>query len=383
MHALAEALSVDEALLSGGADQDLLDRLRQAAADSEDARAEVAKVDDLAARYPGWARLIADQAGRIAAQEEYSQLLSDRISYDPALATALHGVISAVTSIRSTAAILTSDEALDADWQQRFHKNIHDDAMRLATDSSALVRYLDVPEDDAGLPLSPREEAMRWLAARDFHIAEIEAGKAPKAVDATALKPAAQAVLQDWLARYAEDASALPLEPFSAAATSAGYDPFVLSETLDQPLTRVLRRLAHLRSDDGYPPMGLAIVDAGGFITALKEVPGFAMPRGTACPLWPVFTVLGQPGRAITTDVSIPGRPETRAAVTAIAEQTVPTGGQRPPLVSATMLVIPDPPAPRATALPLGVACRICPRNACDARREPSALTPEEALGPL
>ena len=43
--------------------------------------------------------------------------LSDRMTHDPYLADALHEIISAVTSVQSTAAILNDDEALAPEWQ--------------------------------------------------------------------------------------------------------------------------------------------------------------------------------------------------------------------------------------------------------------------------
>lgn len=368
---IARALDTEPGTLSEGAERGLVDGLHHAASQWADGMAELAKAEDMAMRFPGWSTLITAQTARIAALEARAQVLTDRITYDPELATALHGVISAVTAIRSTASILTSDEELDAEWLQRFHRNIHDDAVRLAADSDALIAYLDPPEDSAGVPLSPLEEVERLLDETAWHLAECEAGGLPSGANLT---PAAQRVFDGVVAQYCADAAVLPLDHFTATAQELGHDPWEIAAKTGADLDVVMRRLVHLPPGQGHPPMGLVVCDAGGFATLLRQVPGFAFPRGAACPLWPLYTALGQPGRPVRTDVVLPGQPETRLRCTAIATQKIAPGGDMPPLVQAVMLVQPDPPPGAGAVVPVGVSCRICPRDGCKARREPSSL---------
>ncbi len=372
---IAAALETSPSLLTDGAERAVLDAMRQAASTAEASAVEVARADELAARYPGWAGLIAEQAARIAALEARAQVLADRITYDPDLATALHGVISAVTAIRSTAAILTSDEKIDAEWQQRFHRNIHDDAIKLAAESDALVNYFEPPEAGDTVPLSPLEEVEAALGQTGWHLEAGEVGQGAGAPPRKLRKPAQQ-IFDAWGAVYARDAEALPLRDVDAAIAKHGYDVWAIADALGADLAQVMRRLASLPDAPGRPPMGLVICDAGGFPTMLKEVPGFAFPRGTACPLWPVFTALGQMGRPLVTDVLVPGQPETRLKCWAIAQPVGAARVDRPPLIQATMLAMPDadPDAGQTAPVPLGVSCRICPRRGCAARREPSAL---------
>lgn len=62
------------------------------------------------------------------------------------------------------------------------------------------------------------------------------------------------------------------------------------------------------------------------------------------------------------------------------ATRSQPQGTAGPLLTRAQMLFMPiDGPAPD-DALPIGPACRICPRGACPARREPSILVPQTGL---
>ena len=143
---IARVLEVDPALLTDGVDNEMLDQMRGAAA-LLSAEVELSRAEELAARYPGWSALIAAQSRRIEGLQNQVQSLSDRISFDPQLAQSLHEVISSVTAIRSSASILVGPEALDSDWQRRFHQNIHDDSVRLAKSSEALVAYLEAPEE--------------------------------------------------------------------------------------------------------------------------------------------------------------------------------------------------------------------------------------------
>jgi predicted transcriptional regulator/DNA-binding XRE family transcriptional regulator len=372
--AMGKALDVDPTLLTQGAARATLDQMH-AAASSADTPPEVARTEELAARYPGWADVIAGQQSRIAALEARIQELTDRMTSDPELATSLHAVISAVTSIRSTAAILTSDESLDADWLRRFHRNIHDDAIRLAGSSDALVRYLDAPAD-SDVPLSPFDEVRSALDQSGFHIPSLEKPRGdPAAAAANAgLSPAATLLLETYLARYHQVAQILPLANFTPVIMRVGAAPDVLADHFNVPLVDVLIRCATLPDIAGVPAMGLAMCDGSGAITFEKQIPGFALPpSGRACPLWPLFTAIGQPDRPIKTAVGLPGQQQDRFACYAIATQR--TGSlTRPPSVSATMLVIPAPEIEPANVLPVGPTCRICPRKGCDARREPTAL---------
>ena len=372
---LAAALGLDPALLAEGADAGLVGRMRAAASAADAETVEAAQTADLAARYPGWARLIAAQADQIAALQQRAQMLEDRITHDPALATALHGVISAVTSIQSTAAILTGDAKVDADWQARFHRNIFDDATRLAQTSAALIAYFDAPANAAPVSLSPLEEMEQALSQTGFYRPAQERGGTAGADDPQ-LSAGAAGLLADYDARYHADAVALPLATFLPAATAASYDPLRVSAQMGRPLAQVMRRLAALPAQDDAPPLGLLICDAAGVVRLLKSVPGAGLSRAGLCPLWPIFTALGQPGRAVAAQAVLPGTPDVRLNCHAIADVIPhPDGPHMPPLIEATMLLRPDDGPAAAAAVPVGAGCRLCPRTKCPARREPASVS--------
>jgi transcriptional regulator with XRE-family HTH domain len=384
---IARVLGVEAASLTEGAERALLDQLRAAAAADAASGVEIGRTEEFAGRFPGWAALVATQARQVAALADRVQALTDRLAHDPQLATALHEVISAVTSIRSTASILVSDDAIDADWQQRFHKNLYADSQRLTASSTALIGYLEAPDTAGGGPLSPQELVERFMADLGGHVAALEADPAvetPAGLAASALTdPAAGHLATQWLTQYAADARALPLAPFSEAARTLGDDPVALARQFGRPLAQVLRRLATLPPDAGLPQTGLAICDGSGALTHLKPVAGFALPRGgAACPLWPLYQALSQPGQPIRRAVTLPGDPARRFLCYAIATPVEDAGFDRPARVAATMLLVPDPPADMALA-PVGYSCRICPRDACAARREPSILSDSGAASQL
>lgn len=366
---IAQTLDVAPALLTEGAERAVLDQMHDAAA-SLDIDAEIDKIEDMAARYPGWANVIASQAQERAALWARIEELTDRMAHDPVLSTSLHSVISAVTSIRSTASILTSDETLDADWLVRFHRNIHDDARRLAESSQSLIQYLDAPEATSDGAQNPFSEVEAWLAKKGYDFSALSGDLDSKSLS----RPA-----QELLDAQALDAKArsqnMPMDRFGPAASKAGYDPFVLAQDFDVTLVDAMRQLACLPSDQGHPPIGLVSCDASGAITFLKTTSEFTMSRGgLACPMWPLFTALGQPGRAVQRDVIMPDHAARAMQCTAIAEQVVRVGADRPPVMRATMMVLAEPPEGAHDPLPIGPTCRICPREKCDARREPLAL---------
>lgn len=380
---IARALGVDPSLLTQGADIEVLDAMRAAAAQFEEL-VEVGRIDEIAARYPGWSALIAEQSRRLNGLQSQVHALSDRMSSDPQLAASLHDVISAVSAIRSTASILVGPEKLDADWQRRFHENIHTDSLRLASSSEALIGYLEAPDAEID-QTTPIEQVERFLGQSSFHIEALEARTAdPKEFSAqSGLSKAAQSVLTSVGTQYCADATLMPLEPFVLACRKHHYDPAQLSQVFAAPLSAVMRRLAALPPDKGHPPFGLVVCDGAGVFSMFKPVPGFSLPRaGGACPLWPLFSALSRPAQPVKLEVALPGSNASRLLCYAVAEAQPTARFDVPPPVQSTMLVMPDPPQLHDNPLPVGVSCRICPRDNCHSRREPAmrGVGPETGL---
>ena len=390
--AIARALGVDPAQFSESGERRTLAALRAAAADAADLvpelatslSADLARAEDFADRFPGWAGLVTAQAARIDRLGAQVAELSDRLTHDPGLAASLHQMITAVTAIRSTSAILLDEPDLDAGWSNRFHRNIHDDSLRLAEAGRALIGYLEAPEAARAAFRSPEDLVAGYLDAIGHHVPALEtaAGDPEKVLDEAADRmpdlgeEGARTVLRDWLLRYRADAAALPLDRFGPAAFAAAHDPVRLSHETGAAPAMVMRRLATLPTAAGHPPLGLAVCDPAGAFLRVRRIGGFAPPRtGAGCPLWPIHAAFAQPGRGIAARVALHGLREIQFDVWAIAAPREGMEFDPQALVDSTMLVRPVPPGgPPSQARPVGQACRICPRDGCAARREGSVV---------
>ncbi len=386
--ALGAALQIPPGAFAEDAQDPLLDALREAAAAGQGFEAaELERIEEFVGRFPGWAELLAGQGRRLAALEQTVERLSDRMTHDPYLSAALHDVLSAISSVRSTAAILAESDDIDPGWRQRFHANLHADSERLGAGAQALVSYLDNAEDEEMSLAAPQEELEAWLAAQEYHVAALEHGSeaAIEALIADAPELAtrpARALAARFLHRYRADARALPLGPFLAALRALGPDPAALAARFDAPLPMVLRRIAALPPREGVAQSGLVLCDASGTLVFRKPVQGFAFPRfGAACPLWPLYQALLQPARPIHRRVEMAGRMPRRFQTYAICSPHPSARFDAPMVVEATMLILPAEAegvaADGGAAEPVGTSCRICPREGCPARREPSILTEE------
>ena len=399
--ALAVALQVDPESLAEDAGAALAESLRAAAASQpSDPPPETDRAEELAGRFPGWAAQLVALHGRIEAQERIIERLSDRMAHDPNLSAALHEIVSAVTAVQSTAAILAETDDLSPDWRGKFHGNIHADSVRLATAAEALVAYLDVAAEETGLA-APQEELESWLARHEFHLPAIEeaaeAGAGPG--DCAGLiegqpelaSQAARALAAEWLAQALDDARALPLAQLAPAlvaqfARPPGFAPDALARGFGVSLTQLFRRLSGLPVLAGVPRFGLVVCDGSGTLTFRRPIEGFALPRfGGACPLWPLYGALIQPGAARRGVIEGASRPVHRFLAHALAEPRQPLRFDMPPVWGASMLLTPaGSPAlgmqgealaqELGRALPVGSNCRICPRGECPARREPSIV---------
>lgn len=376
--AIARALEVEPAALSEGADATLYDALQSAAQGAGTvfgATPETDRIDELAARFPGWTALIATQQKRIAGLEALVEGLRDRLNNDPVLAESMHEVLSTVAAIRSTADILVRDPDIDPAWRGRFHRNLHEEAERLSHRATAMLTHFDDPQDSTGRNLStPVETAEAMFDAVGHHFAMIEAeGEAAIAgvlEGAAGMEdPASHALGRMWLQRYADDAARLPLAVIGPAAHEAGFDPAQLLSLGGGDVALVLRRLATLPQTGAHaaPAFGLAVCDGSGALTFRRRIAAFSIPRfGAGCPLWPLYRALGRPGQPELAEIEMPQGGRFRAW--AVSQPLAPTGFGEAPVMQATMLLTPVGES-GGEALPVGPGCQLCPRTDCAARR--------------
>ncbi|TCO68791.1 helix-turn-helix transcriptional regulator [Rhodovulum euryhalinum] len=379
---LARHLGVEASALTEGAGAALIETLREAAAGQEGRAAEIDRIEEFAGRFPGWAVLLAARYRRVRELERTVEMLTDRMTHDPFLSASLHEVISAVTAIRSTAAILAETEDIDPDWQRRFHRNLSDDSRRLAEGAQALVAYLDEGAEDPGAQSSPQEEVEAFLRARDYHLPELERPQAPDPAELLAgaaeltSAPARELALA-FLGRYRRDAERMPLDVFARAVRDEGLDPGRLATRFGVDPAAAFRRLATLPPGLAAGPVGLVVCDGSGTLTFRKPVEGFVLPRfGAACPLWPLYQALARPMAPLRAVVEPAGPMPPRFLTYALCQPALAGGFEGPQVLEASMLILPEETVviPDGPVQPIGTSCRICPRRDCVARREPSIL---------
>ncbi len=344
---IARALDVDPAALTEGTETRILARLLGAAAAQMDLAPEVDQLDQFAARFPGWAGLAASQAQKIGQLERRIETLTDRLAHDPILSGAMHEVLSTVTSIRSTAAILVDPQEMEPNWRARFERNLYEDSVRLAESSQALVTYLDSEQDREAAMATPQDTLEAFLLRHDFHLPFLEDGGP---VPASALSsadfpnPAAQSHAMACFERYQSDAAAMPLAPFQAAVAQYGCDPGRLSREFSCDLAAAMRRLVSLPTAPDQDALGLAICDGTGSITLRRAIDGFPLPRFSAAnPNWPLFQALSSPMRPIRQNVEQGQAAAPRRFLTySICAPVGTLDFDTPPHLEATMLIVPE-----------------------------------------
>ena len=372
---IARALSVEPSMLTEGAEAALIANLREAATGANLPHSEVDRADELAGRFPGWAEVLAAGHRRIGTLERTVETLSDRLTHDPQLAASVHELLSTAASIRSTASILADEKDLEAEWRDRFHANLDQDSKRLADSSKALVNYFEAGDGAKDEMSSPQEEVDAFLSKTDYRFHALEAGTQSVeeiVAGADLLRSAAARYLASKvLQRIQKDARRVPTDELEKALKRFGTDPIALARAMKVPVPMVLRRLAV----QPEVKAGLVICDRAGSILFRKAVGQMVIPRfGSACALWPLFSVLSQPGQVIRTPLVQLGRTRAHFDCYAVSEVIGEASYNTPPLVEASMLLLPNSAPPPDNALEVGSACGVCPKDGCLGRREPSML---------
>jgi transcriptional regulator with XRE-family HTH domain len=369
---LAAVLGIDRTALSGGSEAAMVEGLRLAAWRAVTLPVELDRMEEFVGRFPGWAGLVVDLDGRVQGLEHAVAALNDRMTHDPHLSQALHELLSSLSAVRATAAILAETPDLSRDWADRFHRNLYGDSERLALGAEALVAYLDAGSTMAEQGIAaPQEEVEDWLSRRGWTITDEELAGGLDAEVAVLASSAARLLARFQLKRASADAVALPAPVLSAAVAAEGPDPLAIAGKLALEPMLVMRRMAALPS----LAAGLVICDGSGTLTFRKPAVGFPLPRfGAACPLWPLYAALGHPLQPVETYVEIAGQSGRTFRVVAWCDPSRPVGPRGPELREAAMLILPVDGTP-AGRLAVGSSCRVCPRNDCPARREPSILS--------
>jgi len=156
------------------------------------------------------------------------------------------------------------------------------------------------------------------------------------------------------------------------AISRHGLEPDAITDATSADTAMVFRRLAML-PESVAGPVGLVVCDGSGTLMLRKPALGFVMPRAAgACALWPLYQLLAQPGTPLRVRLR---QGDARVLALTVSDIVVPARFDRPAVARPHMLLLPDPGREAAgPAREVGMTCRLCPLNDCDARREPSIL---------
>ncbi|WP_347302713.1 short-chain fatty acyl-CoA regulator family protein [Croceibacterium sp. TMG7-5b_MA50] len=225
-------------------------------------------------------------------------------------------------------------------------------------------------------------ESQHFLMA--YQIVQLEIGRLVKAtIAASGLRSEeARRLLAIGLNNYTAGALLMPYRPFRAAARELRHDVDALRVRFGTSFEQVCHRLSTLqRPGAAGVPVFFGRVDLAGNITKRHSATRLQFARfGGACPLWIVHEAAGIPDRILTQLAETPdgaryvvmakglvkqsssfARPSRRYAVTLGCEaehaaefvyaDTLDVGGNG--------------------ATPIGISCRICPRELCEQRAFP------------
>lgn len=189
----------------------------------------------------------------------------------------------------------------------------------------------------------------------------------------------AEVLVRRALAGYAAAALRMPYERFARAAQARRYDVDVLANLFGASFEQVAHRLTtlHRAGDEGVPFFFLRIDPAG---NVSKRLDGAGFPfaaHGGGCPLWNVHSAFRTPSEVLTQWLELPDGQRFFS----IARASVPGWGGSP-VPQAVAITCAAEHAPRLAyaqgidpglvqSTPIGVTCRLCPRQACTARAVP------------
>ncbi|RAI03010.1 XRE family transcriptional regulator [Acuticoccus sediminis] len=228
--------------------------------------------------------------------------------------------------------------------------------------------------------------------SRTFQVAhlvgQLEAGELIRAMsnDPRCTSDSSRGILRLTLSNYLAGAIMFPYDRFLEAAERLRYDVEVLASRFGASFEQVAHRLTTLRRPGAKGiPFFMIRVDRAGNIS--KRFGGGVFPfarSGGTCPRWRLYEAFRTPGRIVVDLVSLPegqsfvtvGRTTERASVGAHNPGQELVVGLGAEVTHASRLVYADgldvsAKGLVATASPIGVNCRLCPRENCNWRAFP------------
>lgn len=193
----------------------------------------------------------------------------------------------------------------------------------------------------------------------------------------------ARNLLRIGLANYAAGALTMPYTAFRAAARETRHDIDRLSRRFGVSFEQACHRLSTLQRPGAEGiPFYFCRVDMAGNITKRHSATRFQFARfGGACPLWIVHEAVAIPDRILVQQAETPdgvryvsmakGLVKSSGSFTRLPRRYAVTLGCE--AEHAADFVYADTLYAHAAATPIGISCRLCPRDDCDQRAFPPA----------
>lgn len=276
----------------------------------------------------------------------------------------------------------------DPDALARRLRERHGVSVRGAGDGEPPLRVFDPARGllwvDAALP----PESRRFQLAHQLARLELGAVIAQVVTDARPRSVEAVRLLEVGLANYAAGAILMPYEPFRGEARRVRHDIDRLRRLFGVSFEQACHRLSTLQRPGARGvPFFFARVDMAGNITKRHSATRLQFARfGGACPLWIMHEAVAIPDRLLTQLAEMPDGMRYVSVAKGLVKESgrfersprryaVALGceiGDAGDFVYADHLDLARPDA----ATPIGVSCRICPRERCEQRAFPPAGRP-------
>lgn len=232
---------------------------------------------------------------------------------------------------------------------------------------------------DPGQPIESRRFQLAYqlvsLALREEVLAVVEGARLANA--------ASRQLLFVGLCNYAAGALLMPYEAFRSTARELRHDIDRIAQIFGASFEQTCHRLSTLQRDGARGvPFFFCRVDMAGNITKRHSATRLQFARfGGACPLWIVHEAVAVPDRIL---VQLAETPDGLRYISMAKGLVKPSGTfQRPPRRYAVALGCETSHASEfiyadgldltsdRTVTPIGISCRICPREDCDQRAFP------------
>lgn len=317
----------------------------------------------------------AADAGRHVATDAVSDFLQANANHFPALETAAERVRRDIDQI--------SDDGLEQGLRS-YLANVFGLDWRFAALPQGVLTRTDAGRRELlTADILPPETGL-FAVARHLGLlaapVEIES-----LVEAGDLPADAPVLARNALASYFAAALIMPYGPFLQACRESRYDIERIGRRFRVSFEQVCHRMTTLqRPGQSGIPLHLVRTDIAGNISKRFSLSGIHIPRHSgACPRWNVYAAFLHPGQI---NVQISQMPEgqryfciARAITKGGHRHNAPRRhfsiglgchiGHAAQMVYSDGIDVGNP----ALAVPIGVGCRICPRENCEQRAHPSA----------